>query len=301
MSQFRDSFLNKDEAGGKLAADELLARVKEYLKDLNLEVENTDVVVRAYANVRGLGKACVKNDLMKPTADLGLFANGFTGRHPLFDFVDVGVGKERADHKIRELFLFHINSLQCKHVLLGVSHDSGYVPFLERFVADDAVQHRVTLLDGYQVSAAIRNLGFKKIVSFPSVFARAWTPITQNGNHQVQSPTPAPVSRATKRQYRSSAVDPSRLGPVMKNEQGQRIDKPLNVNDGIVNAIQTKNLCMWLFLKGYCAGCERNHAHPPLSKPEYDALWSVARRGKCYQHRKAKGCNDPSCIYGHSS
>ncbi len=186
-------------------------------------------------------------------------------------------------------------------MLLGVSHDSGYVPFLERFVADDAVQHRVTLLDGYQVSAAIRNLGFKKTVSFPSVFAPALTPTTQNGNHQVQSPTPAPANRATKRQYRSSAVDPSKLGPVMKNEQGQRIDKPLEVNDGIVQAIQTKNLCMWLFLKGYCAGCERNHAHPPLSKPEYNALWFVARRGKCYQHRKGKDCNDPSCIYGHSS
>ena len=103
-TKFRHAFLNKDEAGGRLAADELLARVKEYLQNLNLEVENTDVVVRAYANVRGLGKACVKNDLMRPTADLGLFANGFTGRHPLFDFVDVGVGKERADHKIRGTF-----------------------------------------------------------------------------------------------------------------------------------------------------------------------------------------------------
>ncbi|KAI4247084.1 MAG: hypothetical protein L6R42_009737, partial [Xanthoria sp. 1 TBL-2021] len=101
---FRETFLNKNEAGGKLAADELLTRVKQYINNLNLDVENTDVVVRAYANVRGLGKACVKNNLMKSTADLGLVANGFTGRHPLFDFVDVGLGKERADHKIRGMY-----------------------------------------------------------------------------------------------------------------------------------------------------------------------------------------------------
>ena len=48
-----------------------------------------------------LGKACVRNDSMKSTADLGLVANGFTSRYPLFDFVDVGLGMERADHKIR--------------------------------------------------------------------------------------------------------------------------------------------------------------------------------------------------------
>ncbi|KAL8639814.1 MAG: hypothetical protein Q9226_008823, partial [Calogaya cf. arnoldii] len=98
---FHDHFLNKNEVGGRLAVDELLAQVKQYNNNLNLDAENTDVVVRAFANVRGLGKACVKNNLMKSTADLGLFANGFTGRHPLFDFVDVGLGKERADHKIR--------------------------------------------------------------------------------------------------------------------------------------------------------------------------------------------------------
>ncbi|KAL8649552.1 MAG: hypothetical protein Q9226_005528 [Calogaya cf. arnoldii] len=296
---FHDNFLNKNEEGGRLAADELSAQVKQHINSLNLDAENTDVIVRAYANVRGLGKACVKNNLMKSTADLGLFANGFTGRHPLFDFVDVGLGKERADHKIRELFHFYINSLQCKHVLLGVSHDSGYVPFLEQFVADEAVRDRVTLLEGYQVSPAIRNLGFKRSVRFPSVFAPGWTPVGQSSASQAQLPTPVTASRVTKGPFQSSAVDSSRLGPVMKNEKGQRIDKDLNVDPGIVQAIQKKNLCQWLFLKGTCVGCERNHAHSPLNKREYNALWSVARRASCYKDRKAKGCNDPTCIYGH--
>ena len=90
--------------GGRLVADELLAQVNHYIKGLNLDVENTDVVVRAYANLRGLGQACVKNNSMKLIADLGLVANGFTSRYPLFDFVDVGLGKERADHKIRGIY-----------------------------------------------------------------------------------------------------------------------------------------------------------------------------------------------------
>lgn len=35
------------------------------------------------------------------TTGLQQFASGFTGRQPLFDFVDVGDGKEKADQKIK--------------------------------------------------------------------------------------------------------------------------------------------------------------------------------------------------------
>ncbi|KAL8991424.1 MAG: hypothetical protein Q9169_007871 [Polycauliona sp. 2 TL-2023] len=239
---FRDAFLNGNEEGGKLAADELLSQINLYISKLDFDVENTDVVVRAYANVRGLGKACVKNSWMKPTADLGLFANGFTGRHPLFDFVDVGLGKERADHKIRELFRFYINSLQCKHVLLGVSHDSGYVPFLEKFVANASVRDRVTLLEGHQVNPAIRNLGFTRSVNFPSVFGPVWTPSAHGIANHPLPPKPVNASRATKGPFHLAAVDSSRLGPVIKNEQGQRIDKYLDVNFGTVQAFLKKNI-----------------------------------------------------------
>ncbi|KAL8892763.1 MAG: hypothetical protein Q9215_000355 [Flavoplaca cf. flavocitrina] len=265
---FRDDFLDKNEVGGRLVADELLAQVNHYIKGLNLDVESTDVVVRAYANLRGLGKACVKNNSMKSTADLGLVANGFTSRYPLFDFVDVGLGKERADHKIRESFRFYIESSQCKHVLLGICHDSGYVPFFEEFVANESVRNRVTLLEGYQVSPAIRNLGFKRKVRFPSVFAPGWTPIAHNSGDQAQTPTPATASRVTKAPFQCSAVDASRLGPIMKNEQGKRIDKHLRVDPGAVQALMEKNLCTWFYLKGFCAGCDRNHAHRLLNEQQ---------------------------------
>ncbi|KAI4275669.1 MAG: hypothetical protein LQ337_003062 [Flavoplaca oasis] len=228
---FRDDFLNKNEVGGRLAADELLAQVNHYIKGLNLDVENTDVVVRAYANLRGLGKACVRNNSMKSTADLGLVANGFTSRYPLFDFVDVGLGNERADHKI-------------------------------------------------QVSPAIRSLGLKRKVRFPSVFAPGWTPIAQNSGDQAQIPTPVTASRVIKAPFQCSAVDATRLGPIMKNEQGKRIDKYLKVDSGAVQALTEKNLCTWLFLKGFCAGCERNHAHRPLNEQDI----KVFRRNRRIVH-----------------
>ncbi|KAL8978911.1 MAG: hypothetical protein Q9205_005626 [Flavoplaca limonia] len=98
---FRAQFLNKNEEGGREAADELLHQIKTHLKSLNMDTSSTDIVVRAYASFGGLARACVIKAGMKEIASFGRFANGFNGRRALFDFADVGFGKERADHKIK--------------------------------------------------------------------------------------------------------------------------------------------------------------------------------------------------------
>ena len=68
---------------------------------LAFDVDNTDILVRAYANIKGLGKALHRGGKMRENANLASFAHGFTQRQGLFDFVDVGSGKEGADEKIR--------------------------------------------------------------------------------------------------------------------------------------------------------------------------------------------------------
>ena len=100
--QFQDKFLNRDAAGGGEAAEELLKNVKGYMSsELLIDADSTEVVVRAYANLKGLQSACVQNAWMKVGSSLKCFGQGFTQRRALFDFVDVGAGKERADHKIK--------------------------------------------------------------------------------------------------------------------------------------------------------------------------------------------------------
>ena len=93
--------MNKNEAGGRDAADELLARVKEHLARLKFDVNDLQIVVRAYADINSLHTTCYNKKRLKGGADVRLFAHGFNQRHALFDFVDVGPGKERADNKIR--------------------------------------------------------------------------------------------------------------------------------------------------------------------------------------------------------
>ena len=59
------------------------------------------IMVRVYANFAGLSAALVRAGLQKSVNDLNKFAGGFTRGQPLFDFVDAGIEKEGADHKIR--------------------------------------------------------------------------------------------------------------------------------------------------------------------------------------------------------
>jgi hypothetical protein len=63
--------------------------------------DKLDILVRAFANLEGLAIALVRDDRLKDVSQLRAFATGFSSRRAFFDFIDVGVGKERADHKIR--------------------------------------------------------------------------------------------------------------------------------------------------------------------------------------------------------
>jgi len=98
---FNDDLIKKGEIGGKEAASMLWDAVKDYvqveLPDLPLDHK---IMTRIYANLKGLGDVCHKAGILHQPSTLEEFARGLTGSKHLFDFVDVGMGKDRADDKI---------------------------------------------------------------------------------------------------------------------------------------------------------------------------------------------------------
>ena len=101
---FRHEYLVDGTIGGQRAADELYLRASDYLRQ-ELDVAPTEpleIIVKAYAYHHGLSNALQRNGLIKSGKDFDLFVEAFNQRVPLFDFADVGSGKERADNKIRE-------------------------------------------------------------------------------------------------------------------------------------------------------------------------------------------------------
>lgn len=199
-------------------------------------------------------------------------------------------------------FNFFLDSFQCKHIMLACGHDAGYAPFLGKFLGNAEVADRITLLEGSPPPSAIRKLNLKS-KRFPSVF------------HTVQhttSPPPPPTSAAKPpawhhQPFRQGHV--SKFGPILKGDDGVRVDKPITVNPATVERMRSLKLCYFLFMRGQCslgADCKRNHAFRPLTDEEFYALWSLARMGRCFQNRKANGqpekdCADEACVYGHWS
>ncbi|EXK76390.1 hypothetical protein FOQG_18869 [Fusarium oxysporum f. sp. raphani 54005] len=150
---------------------------------------------------------------------------------------------------------------QCKHIMLACCHDSGYAPFLGQLVADKSIEERITLLIGSPAASPIKQLGFKCVTHFRSVFTCV---VSQEGTNK-------PVQGAQAYSYAVPSHQFARLGPIIA-KNGRRVDPPLSVEQQLAERVKRLGLCGWLFLRGECRGCSRNHQHPTLSDEEFDAL-----------------------------
>lgn len=97
---FNESFLSQGEQGGKDAANQLWAAAHDYITRNFSNISSSKIVTRVYANVKGLADACFKAGIVEKASTIADFTRGFNGSRLLFDFVDVGSGKDRADDKL---------------------------------------------------------------------------------------------------------------------------------------------------------------------------------------------------------
>jgi hypothetical protein len=187
---------------------------------------------------------------------------------------------------------FHVYSWQCKHVLLGCSYDTGYIPFLGQFAADGRLSSRITLIEGALPLLKVKASGFQT-VRFDQVFLAQ----QHVGRGEVGCiPHSPPISPY----HKASSFPLDRFGPVVRDPKGKRIDKQLSVKPALVTQFGSANLCYWLFLRGECRGsCSRVHQYRSLAPEEWDALWLQARRGRCYKAQKNEFCDDSRCVYSH--
>ncbi|KAL9591269.1 MAG: hypothetical protein Q9179_007893, partial [Wetmoreana sp. 5 TL-2023] len=165
---FDDSLLRQGAVGGSNAACRLLENIRRHVQAYDGAM-HWRIIVRIYANIEGLSKKYAYIGFGKEEKGLRQFVAGFTQSQPLFDFVDAGQGKERADHKIKEQLSLFISNIQCKHILLGVAHDNGYVPSLDSYKNNPATKPRISLLRHIRTGHEYLPLPFP-IVEFDPVF-----------------------------------------------------------------------------------------------------------------------------------
>lgn len=93
--------MQKGEQGGKEAAGLLWGHVRDYITRSDSDLpSDVKIVTRIYANSKGLGEVCFKAGLIEKPSIFDDFTRGFTGSKQLFDYIDVGSGKDRADDKL---------------------------------------------------------------------------------------------------------------------------------------------------------------------------------------------------------
>lgn len=196
---FSDTLIKQGEIGGKDAAARLYDAVRDYVRH---EIPNMPsdykIVTRNYANLKGLGEVCHRASILDKPSTIEDFARGFTGSKHLFDFVDVGMGKDRADDKISETFKLHLNNCHCRHIIFGCSHDNGYARLLED-VADRRNLDRITLMEGVPFERELAALQAKyRSIKFQGLFRT-----TKINVYQQQYIQPFPSAGTSSAPYQS--------------------------------------------------------------------------------------------------
>lgn len=123
---FAQDYLCQGQAGGFKAAEELSTEVTKYLRRLPERIPTgARIVTMVFLSKVGLEGALHRNGICTPE-EFTSFLNGFGGAHQLFSIVDVGMGKEAADHKLREYLDMFTKMPQTFKVFFGGGHDNGY-------------------------------------------------------------------------------------------------------------------------------------------------------------------------------
>lgn len=220
---------------------------------------------------------------------------------------------------------WNLRNHNCKQVLLGISHDAGYAPFLDEILHDDAIFRRVTIIEG---SPMVRELAATNLpkLSFPDIF-RAEKLVSRNYHDSsstvsvtsstppstlsyagitVSHPTPPPPTPPTKmsfpiKPYAPPVKEPA--PPVRTSspewDPGFRgLDDPITVNKDVLDKIKNrattnkKKLCNNHYLRGP-SGCFKGADCPfehnaKVSPEELKAIAYLTRLNPCTNGQDCK-------------
>ncbi|KAH8892053.1 hypothetical protein GQ53DRAFT_781712 [Thozetella sp. PMI_491] len=198
---FKESLVRQGREGGKAAAYALRSAI---LRECGEHAKDIEVIAKCYSDLGGLGKSMRCDGCLDNETDLRDFWQGFTQGELAFDFVDIGHSNERAGHKLKETTKWNLRNYNCKQVILGVSHDARYGPYLDELFQDDMVRRRVTILEGHPTARELVATGVN-ILNLTDTLFRSDKLVDRTPRH----PSPRPVASIGAASVASSAPTPA--------------------------------------------------------------------------------------------
>lgn len=99
--QFQDDLVQQGMEGGKKAASLLKQAVEENIRLDSPAIHHLQLVIKIYANVKGLAKIYKQAGVISDITVLDNFVRGLNMGYALCDYVDAGDGKECSDEKVK--------------------------------------------------------------------------------------------------------------------------------------------------------------------------------------------------------
>lgn len=187
-------------------------------------------------------------------------------------------------------------------MILGVSHDNGYVRILNSILADGEDHNRITLLEGVPFGKEYSVLPFSR-VSWSGLFlskkVEGWVPngVQQQGRNKTKG-----GAYATPQTVNVRNLPPPPPYENIATEKKQEPTHPPPVPRPSAAILHRINIgpppCWNHFLGQGCAAannCGRTH-HRTFTAGEMTALKFLAQGHRCQQGLK---CKNQSCYYGH--
>lgn len=174
MQQFTHELSRDSLQGGARAAHRIKTEVLNYMATHDNIPLHSKIIVRVFFNASSthgkLGK-----DGIRGTAAGHAFMIQFSETHPLFDFLDCGSGKERADTKIRQNFELFVDNPYCRAVFLAVCYDGGFVRMLEPYQHSEDALNKIVLVKAGQVAPGFLSVPRFQFTEFSSVFHKLYS------------------------------------------------------------------------------------------------------------------------------
>ncbi|KAK7694623.1 hypothetical protein QCA50_001810 [Cerrena zonata] len=157
---FSSELIKLGETGGHQAALLLNKGLTGHMESLDSDEgfsSRGQIWLTVYCNKSGLLETLTNNNVC--TAEqFENFVIGFNQAAPLFSFVDVGSGKERADEKIKECLRVFTRFPQTSKVFFGGAHDNGYISILNQ-LQNEGLRNKLVVLRGYkELAYELKNL-----------------------------------------------------------------------------------------------------------------------------------------------
>ncbi|CAE6472067.1 unnamed protein product [Rhizoctonia solani] len=285
---FNERLLTLGVEGGREAASTLRQHIANHYSG------NADILVHVFFNREGLGST-IKKYMGITSPVFSAFINGFNTASPLMSMLDVGVGKEAADAKIRELMRIFVRFPHVKKIYFGGGHDNGYTSNLATLQTEGYLD-KIVLLQGYtEVAAEIKTLPLTRLDNNGLFLAEKLSNKTVFAN---AAPSPAPPIARAKSTAKSPA--PTHAVPIPKSPIKVPTGKNSKANIAALKALKPRACNLYYLTKKGCNMEECHYGHDyEFSPGMLMDFRDLVRQNPCLLANKGLECKDPECPSAH--